>query len=47
MRRFRQFGFMPHIDAALVVIGADPSLAGEKLALVESVARSVRDVMLS
>ena len=29
--------FIPHIDAALVVVGADPPIAGEELALVESV----------
>lgn len=38
--------FIPHIDAALVVVGADPPLAGEELALVETVARSVRDVIV-
>ncbi len=37
---------VPHIDAALVVLGADPPLAGEELALVEAVARQVRDVIL-
>lgn len=38
--------FIPHIDAALVVTGADPPLAGEELALVEAVAQDVRDVIL-
>ena len=38
--------FIPHIDAALVVVGADPPLAGEELALVESVAQNVRDVIV-
>jgi ribosome biogenesis GTPase A len=33
--------FIPHIDAALVVTGSDPPLAGEELALVESVAKQV------
>jgi GTP-binding protein EngB required for normal cell division len=33
--------FIPHIDAALVVTGSDPPLAGEELALVESVAKHV------
>jgi len=28
--------FIPHIDAALVVVGADPPIAGEELTLVES-----------
>jgi hypothetical protein len=31
--------FVPHIDAALVVLGADPPLSGEELVLVEEVAR--------
>lgn len=34
--------FVPHVDAALVVIGADPPLTGEELALVDQVARTVR-----
>jgi hypothetical protein len=38
--------FVPHIDAALVVVGADPPLAGEELALVETVGRQVRDLVL-
>jgi GTP-binding protein EngB required for normal cell division len=38
--------FIPHIDAALVVVGADPPLAGEELALVEAVARNVQDVIV-
>lgn len=33
--------FIPHIDAALVVTGSDPPLAGEELALVESVANHI------
>jgi ribosome biogenesis GTPase A len=33
--------FVPHIDAALVVLGADPPISGEELSLVEEVARSV------
>ena len=39
-------GFIPHIDATLVVMGADPPLAGEELALVEAVARSAPDLIL-
>jgi len=39
--------FIPHIDAALVVIGADPPLAGEELVLVEAVARHVRDLIIA
>jgi hypothetical protein len=38
--------FIPHIDAALVVVGADPPLAGEELALVERVAQHVEDLLL-
>ena len=38
--------FIPHIDAALVVIGADPPLAGEELTLVEAVGRNVEDLIL-
>jgi Dynamin family len=38
--------FVPHIDAALVVVGADPPLAGEELALVEAIARQVPDLIL-
>ncbi len=39
--------FIPHIDAALVVIGADPPLAGEELVLVETVARHVQDLIIT
>jgi len=38
--------FLPRIDAALVVIGADPPLAGEELKLVEAVGRQVRDLIV-
>ena len=37
--------FVPHIDAALVVIGADPPLAGEELELVETVANQVQHIV--
>jgi hypothetical protein len=33
--------FLPQIDAALVVLGADPPLSGEELALVQEIAREV------
>jgi hypothetical protein len=33
--------FVPHIDAALVVLGADPPITGEELGLVEEVARDI------
>src|SRR6202167_5139051 len=38
--------FIPHIDAALVVIGADPPIGGEELALVEAVGTQVQDLIL-
>jgi len=38
--------FIPHIDGALVVVGADPPLAGEELTLVEAVGRQVQDLIL-
>jgi ribosome biogenesis GTPase A len=38
--------FIPHIDAALVVFGADPPLAGEELALVETVGKEVQNLIL-
>jgi hypothetical protein len=37
--------FIPHIDAALVVLGADPPLAGEELALAEAVGRQVKNLI--
>ena len=37
--------FLPHIDAAIVVLGADPPIAGEELALVETVAKQVKDIL--
>jgi predicted GTPase len=38
--------FIPHIDAGLVVVGADPPIAGEELTLVESVGKQVQDLIL-
>jgi len=38
--------FIPHIDAALVVVGADPPLAGEELTLVEAVGKQVQELIL-
>lgn len=38
-------GFVPHIDAALVVLGADPPISGEELALVEDVSRQIHDLI--
>jgi len=37
--------FIPHIDAAIVVIGADPPLSGDELQLVESVSQEVHDLV--
>jgi Dynamin family len=37
--------FIPHIDAAIVVIGADPPISGEELNLVESVSQHVTDLL--
>jgi hypothetical protein len=37
--------FLPHIDAAIVVIGADPPIAGDELTLVENVAKEVLDIL--
>ena len=38
--------FIPHIDAAIVVVGADPPISGDELALVEQVAAHVRDLLI-
>jgi len=38
--------FIPQIDAALVVVGADPPIAGEELALVETIGKQVQDLIL-
>jgi putative ribosome biogenesis GTPase RsgA len=37
--------FVPQIDAAIVVIGADPPISGDELALVSTVAESVQDLV--
>ncbi len=37
--------FIPHIDAAIVVIGADPPLSGDELELVETVAQEVHELL--
>lgn len=37
--------FVPHVDAALVVLGADPPISAEELALVADVARRVPDLV--
>jgi len=38
--------FVPHIDAAVVVIGADPPIAGEELALAGDIGRQVTKVVV-
>jgi len=37
--------FIPHIDVAIVVIGADPPISGEELAIVETVAKQVSNLL--
>jgi GTP-binding protein EngB required for normal cell division len=37
--------FLPHIDAAIVVIGTDPPIGGDELALVESVAKEIPHIL--
>jgi len=38
--------FIPHIDAAIVVIGADPPIAGEELALVANIGKHVANFVV-
>jgi Dynamin family len=38
--------FVPHIDAAIVVIGADPPIAGEELALARSIGKQVANFVV-
>jgi hypothetical protein len=38
--------FVPHIDAAIVVVGADPPISGEELALVGEVGNHVHDLII-
>jgi hypothetical protein len=37
--------FVPHIDAALIVLGADPPISGEELLLLEELASQVNDIV--
>lgn len=39
-------GFIPHIDAAIVVVGADPPIAGEELTLVETIGKHVEHLLV-
>jgi GTPase SAR1 family protein len=38
--------FIPHIDAALIAVGADPPIAGEELALVREIGRQVANLIV-
>jgi hypothetical protein len=38
--------FIPHIDAAIVVVGADPPIAGEELALVGEIGKQVANLVI-
>jgi len=37
--------FVPHVDAALVVLGADPPISADELSLVEEISRQCRDLL--
>lgn len=37
--------FVPHVDAAVVVLGTDPPISGEELTIVTDVSEHVRDVL--
>jgi hypothetical protein len=38
--------FVPHVDAALIVLGADPPISGDELALLDELASGVRDLVI-
>ena len=38
--------FVPHIDAALVVIGADPPISGDEVTLIEQAAKHVHELIV-
>lgn len=38
--------FVPQIDAAIIVVGADPPIAGEEMALAEEVSKHVRQLIV-
>ena len=38
--------FIPQIDAAILVVGADPPISGEELALIEAVAINVDEILI-
>ncbi|MGA7459889.1 MAG: dynamin family protein [Candidatus Korobacteraceae bacterium] len=39
--------FIPQIDAAILVVGADPPISGEELALIEAVAVNVDEILVA
>ena len=39
--------FIPQIDAAILVVGADPPISGEELALIEAVAPNVDEILIA
>lgn len=39
--------FIPQIDAAILVVGADPPISGEELALMEAVAANVDEILVA
>ncbi len=38
-------GFVPHIDAGLVVLGADPPISADELALVQEIATQTPELI--
>lgn len=38
--------FIPHVDAALVVLGADPPISGDELNLLQAVAKHVKELVV-
>ena len=38
--------FLPHIDAGIVVVGADPPISGDELTLVEEIGKQVGDLLV-
>ncbi|MGD0931457.1 MAG: dynamin family protein [Candidatus Korobacteraceae bacterium] len=38
--------FLPQVDAAILVVGADPPISGEELALIEAVAANVDEILI-
>jgi GTP-binding protein EngB required for normal cell division len=38
--------FVPHVDAALLVLGADPPISEDELALAETIARQVHEIVV-